>query len=220
MTADPRICPQAKVIDTISYNEVFQLADSGAKVIHPRAVEIAMRANIPLVIKNTFNHTNGTYILHYNADEQNPLKKATGKIMAGIAHRPNRIQVNIEGTDIDDEDLFITLADHGISIDIINIFPERKVFTINAEYTEAIKKILSDKKLKFVLIENCCKVTMIGERMTGVPGVMARIIKCLKRNNIEILQTADSLTTIACLIKSTDTVKAVMALHHEFELGL
>ncbi|WP_058485207.1 aspartate kinase [Defluviitalea phaphyphila] len=220
MTADPRICPDAKVIEKISYNEVFQLADSGAKVIHPRAVEIAMRANIPLFIKNTFNERPGTCIIHYGGEENNLLKKSNNRLITGIAHRNNRLQICIEGENIDDEDLFSTLAENNISIDIINIFPERKLFTVDDKYKEIIIKILNQKNVKFKLTDNCCKITLIGERMTGVPGVMAKIIKCLNKNNITILQTVDSLTTIACLIHNSNTTKAVMALHKEFELGI
>ncbi len=219
MTADPRICSAAKVIDKINYSEVFQMADSGAKVIHPRAVEVAMRANIPLVIKNTFTDTAGTYIIHYSAEELNILKKTTGKVITGIAHIPNRVQICMEDSDIDDELIFTGLADHRISIDIINIFPERKFFTIDARYLQLVRQMLEEKKMKYYYIENCCKITLIGERMTGVPGVMARIIRCLKRNRIEILQTTDSLTTISCLIRNEDIMQAVTALHQEFELS-
>ena len=66
MTADPRLVPNAKVLSFIDYNEVFQLAEYGAKVIHPRAVEISMRSNIPIFIKNSNNHSPGTMITSYN----------------------------------------------------------------------------------------------------------------------------------------------------------
>lgn len=217
MTADPRMCEQAHVIPQISYNEVFQMADSGAKVIHPRAVEIAMKANIPLIIKNTFSNEVGTSIIQ-NKSELKGEKNQSSKVITGIAHRLDRIQVQLFEGDVDDEHLFLLFAKNNISIDMINIFPNQKIFTINKEHKKKMVTILDSYSLKYDLIEDCCKITALGERMTGVPGVMARIITALKKQNIQILQTSDSLTTIACLIKSEHTAKAITALHNEFNV--
>lgn len=214
MTADPRVCKDAKIIKEISYNEVFQMADSGAKVIHPRAVEIARRAGIPLIVKNTFSTSKGTNITNY-ASERNYYG---GKLLTGIAHINNRIQVYIYNDNLNEQEFFDRLAEENVSIDIINIFPEQKIFTIDISCKERVLNIIKDFQLKYKFIENCSKVTIIGERMTGVPGVMARVIRSLKRKNIEILQTADSLATIACLIRSNDLEEAIQILHKEFEL--
>ncbi|PKM95541.1 MAG: aspartate kinase [Firmicutes bacterium HGW-Firmicutes-1] len=215
MTADPRICKTANLIDEISYSEVFQMADSGAKVIHPRAVEIARRAGMPLIIKNTFNNLNGTNITEYNKlDKKSSTKE---KLITSIAHRVGRAQFLVEG-DIDDEKFFGELADKNVSIDIINIFPKRRVFTIEEEKKKVVLEVLKGYTATYSFIENCCKVTVIGEKMTGVPGVMAKIIKCLSEIGVEILQTADSLSTIACLVKKEDLEKSVEALHKVFEL--
>lgn len=217
MTADPRMCQGAHVIPKISYNEVFQMADSGAKVIHPRAVEVAMNANIPLIIKNTFSDQEGTSITQ-NLLGNTGIKSQTNNVITGIAHRLGRLQVQLFEGDINDEHLFLLFAQNNISIDMINIFPSQKIFTINEEYKNRIITILDSYNLKYHLIEDCCKITALGEKMTGVPGVMARIISALKKENISILQTSDSLTTIACLIKSIHTSKAITALHDEFNL--
>lgn len=215
MTADPRVCRSAKTINEVSYTEVFQMADSGAKVIHPRAVEVARRAGIPLIIKNTFNDFKGTNITDYNRlDNKNSIKD---KLITSIAHRNHRMQFEVEGN-MDDERFFQELADKSVSIDIINIFPRRRVFTIEDHMEETVLKVLDEYDVNYSKITDCCKVTVIGERMTGVPGVMAKIIRCLTEAGVEILQTADSLSTIACLVKNDDLEKAVTALHKEFEL--
>lgn len=215
MTADPRICPTAKTIDQISYGEVFQMADSGAKVIHPRAVEIARRAGVSLMIKNTFNSFEGTNITEYHKLEKR--KQEDEKLITSIAHRKNRIQCLVEGH-LDDEIFFQHLAREDVSIDLINIFPSRRVFTIDEEKKQTALKVLRDYGVEYQMIEDCCKVTVIGERMTGVPGVMAKIIKSLTEVGVEILQTSDSLSTIACLIRSSDLERAVVALHKSFDL--
>lgn len=215
MTADPRICKKASIIDAISYNEVFQMADSGAKVIHPRAVEYAMRAGIPLVIKNTFSDAEGTIIMQNTKGMSEVCEE---KIITGVAHRTGRVQFTIEDEVASERDLLGLIAKEQISIDLINIFPDYKVFTIGQEDQVKLEQLLGAYGYRYSKIEGCCKVTAIGERMTGVPGVMARIVRALTKAHVEILQTADSLTTIGCLVKESQVSDAVTALIEEFNL--
>ncbi|MBU3804463.1 MAG: aspartate kinase [Candidatus Cellulosilyticum pullistercoris] len=217
MTADPNICGKAKIIPAISYTEVFQMADSGAKVIHPRAVEYAMRAGIPLVIKNTFSDEKGTYILQ-NVESFINKEKHHHKVITSVAHRYHRTQFTIRHKVSELDDLLGIIANAGISIDLINIFPNDKVFTIDEADEKALKCLLEKQGYSYEVLPNCAKVTVIGERMTGVPGVMARIVRALSKEHIEIYQTADSLTTIACLIKEEHVAKAIDVLHDEFHL--
>lgn len=217
MTADPNICGKAKIIPAISYTEVFQMADSGAKVIHPRAVEYAMRAGIPLVIKNTFSDEKGTYILQ-NIESFINKEKHHHKVITSVAHRYHRTQFTIRHKVSELDDLLGIIANAGISIDLINIFPNDKVFTIDEADEKALKCLLEKQGYSYEVLPNCAKVTVIGERMTGVPGVMARIVRALSKEHIEIYQTADSLTTIACLIKEEHVAKAIDVLHDEFHL--
>ncbi len=213
MTADPRIVKEAGLIDVISYNEVFQFAKQGAKVIHPRAVEIAMEGNIPLLIKNTMNDTKGTLINNFGDKKHN-------RIMSGITSVSNRIQVSICQNDNDGNSKYShileLLAANNISLDLINIFPDRHIFTINKDDKNKLTAILDKNNFKYSIIENCSKVAVIGAGMRGIPGVMAKIIKCLNENNIKVLQTADSHTTIWCLINSADECSAVNELHKAF----
>ena len=214
MTTDPKLCGQAVTLEGISYNEVFQMADSGAKVIHKKAVEVARRAGIPLIIKNTFSEHKGTAITEYRYLNQ------TGKHrpITAIACRTERVQYRIEGK-LADEGFFRELAAAGVSIDIINIFPDLRAFTIDADKTSAAEAVLQKYDACYQRTDDCTKISLIGEGMTGVPGVMARILSALTKREIEILQTADSLSTIACLISSPQTAAAVAALHQEFGLG-
>jgi aspartate kinase len=219
MTADPRIVPNASLLKHICYSEVFQIADQGARVIHPRAIEIAMRSRTPLIIKNTMNDSPGTIISFYNEAEAAIKNRDRLQLITGIAHILGRTQVTIDNVDAETEnDLLIKLADNGISIDIINIFPEKMVFTIDGCFAEKAKAILDDSKCKYSMIHDCSKVSVVGNRMRGVPGVMSRIIRSLVKNKIEVLQTSDSHTTISCLVRGKDTIQAVLALHEEFKL--
>ena len=214
MTTDPKLCGQAVTLEGISYNEVFQMADSGAKVIHKKAVEVARRSGIPLIIKNTFSEHSGTAITEYRYLNQTGQHRP----ITAIACRTGRVQYWIEGK-LADEAFFRELAGAGVSIDIINIFPDLRAFTIDTDKTEAAEAVLQKYGAHCRRTDDCAKISLIGEGMTGVPGVMSRILSALTARGIEILQTADSLSTIACLIADSQTAAAVAALHEEFGLG-
>jgi len=220
MTADPRIVSNASVIQHISYSDVLEMASEGAKVIHPRAVEFAMRSNIPVFIKNTLNNAPGTIISPDSERISVRTEDSESKqVVTSIAHITGRIQVIIEDICPDEQNSFLMkMAGNNISIDLINIFPQRVIFTIDQKEKNKVKDILHQSGCKYKITENCSKVSAIGSRMRGVPGVMSRIIRALSKENIQVLQTADSHTTISCLVKGEDTTKAVMALHQEFEL--
>jgi aspartate kinase len=215
MTADPRVVENANLIDVISYYEVFQLADKGATVIHPKAVEIAMEGNIPILIKNTMNDSKGTLINNFG-DKQNE------RIMTGITSQKNRVQVSIRACDNEGNPKYKNILDlaaaNKISLDLINIFPTEQIFTINQSDKDVLMSVLDNAKLKYNIIENCSKVAVIGSKMKGIPGVMAKIIKALSDNCIEVLQTADSHMTIWCLVHSKNEKEAINVLHKTFKL--
>lgn len=211
MTADPRIVSEASLIKSISYDEVFQFADQGAKVIHPRAVEISRRYNIPLVIKNTLSDCVGTTISSYGEDNS--------RIITGITHMSNRVQIRINGGDKGPSNIFHILAKEGISIDLISVFIKDKIFTINESDLEKFKNIADNLKITYEYTKDCSKISIIGAKMRGIPGVMSRILKALEEGNVDILQTADSHTTIWCLVESSKVKDAINLLHNEFKLG-
>jgi len=216
MTADPRIVSDASLIEEISYNEVFQFAEQGAKVIHPRAVDIAMKANIPLVIKNTLNDCRGTVINSFGT--HNP-----DDIIIGITHINDRVQITVEIENNKDNSgyhrLLDEVAENNISIDLINIFQKEKIFTIDQKDMDIFHDVMKKLNINYSKIENCSKISIIGNRMRGIPGIMAKIIKVLDLNCIPVLQTADSHTTIWCLVHSKDAENSILALHKEFNLG-
>lgn len=217
MTADPRIVKDASLIKQISYNEVFQFADQGAKVIHPRAVEVAMNSNILLSIKNTMSNSKGTLIGSFSSQNQN-------KIITGITHTSGRLQIKVRYEDNLGNDNYKSLLDilarNSISIDLINVFPHEKIFTVDSNNKSAVDEIMKDLALNFESIDDCSKLAVIGSGMRGIPGVMARILRVLVDEGIDVLQTADSYMTIWCLVKSNNIQKAINALHKEFHLGI
>ncbi|MBP2654890.1 MAG: aspartate kinase, monofunctional class [Firmicutes bacterium] len=218
MTADPRIVKNAKILDVISYGEVAQLAYQGAKVIHPRAVEIAAQKNIPLVIKSTFSDAPGTMIVK-ECHEQT----VTDRLATGVTHLPNIAQIKVDVDDVkthkESSVIFRTLADAAISVDLINVHPGHVMFTVAEEMAdEAIAKLTS-LGYNAEVNHDCAKVSVVGGGICGVPGVMASFTEALSMYNIPIMQTVDSHTTISVLVKLSDVETAVKALHEKFLLA-
>lgn len=222
MTADPRIVENARTLDIITYNEICQLAHEGAKVIHPRAVEIAMQKNIPLRVKCTFTDAPGTLVT--SNTENGVVEISRDRVITGITHIPNVTQLKItttDYTDIKNPQLKIlkSMALAGISIDFINVHPDKIIYTVKDNVASKAIEVLENMGFKPVATPNCAKVSAVGAGMAGVPGVMASITEALVNENIQILQTADSHSTIWCLVRQEDMEKAIRALHGYFSLG-
>lgn len=215
MTADPRLVEDVSLIDEVTYNEVYQLADQGSSVIHPKAVDLAKKANIPLVIKNTMSDSKGTLIIKEVSDENR-------RFITGITHLDNRIQVRVRLSENPNHAAYRSLLDsiakNNISLDLINIFPAHQIFTINANEKEKLNQVLNKANINFTTVEGCSTIAIVGSGMKGVPGVMAKIINTLTENNIEVLQTTDSNITIWCLIHTSKLAKAINLLHEKFGL--
>jgi len=223
-TADPRLVPNAQTLPMITYDEICQLAHQGAKVIHPRAVEIAMRRNVPIRIRCTFTDDPGTLIAHTVETQAGWANVANGRVVTGVTQIPGVAQVEVVSGTLPPDDptelrIFRALADGGISVDMITVLPERKIFIVKEEVVGKAARILEPFNLKVRITSGCAKVSVVGSGMRGVPGVMARVVEALYRNGIRILQTTDSHTTISCLVKQEDMGEAVRALHEAFDLG-
>lgn len=222
MTADPRIVPSAKILDIISYSEVSQLAHQGAKVIHPRAVEIAMQKNIPLVVKSTFSDAPGTLIT--NVTKEGPEMNAiTDRIATGVTYLQNIVQIKVtldpDTTHTESHKIFRALADNKISVDLINVHPGQVMFTVAEDVAD--KAIVRLQKMGFSAEarHDCAKVSVVGGGIHELPGVMANFVEALAEHNIPILQTVDSHTSISVLVKKEDVPQAVKALHAKFGLA-
>lgn len=219
MTADPRVVKDAKVLDRISYDEMYQMAVDGAKVVDFKAIAVAKRANKPLVIKNTFGEASGTIITSdHNTDL---IEYDMNSLFTAIASKNDIVQVAVD-IHYDDErnSTFLdAFEEERVSMDIINFFEDRKVFTINGVDKKKAETILTSLELSYELIEDCSKISAIGHRIHGVPGVMRKLVLALSKEHIEILQTSDSHTTISCVIHREHLEKALNVLHETFNLS-
>ncbi|MGV8147011.1 MAG: aspartate kinase [Alkaliphilus sp.] len=223
MTADPNVVSSAKIIEEINYNEVYQMADTGAKVIHPKAVEIAQKGNILIKIKNTMSSHPGTHISANTIVVSKPhLAEINDALLTAITHKDNISQITISMNENDEREshLFSALAKANISLDMITLFVTKKIFTVDDSQVNLLKEILDKSNRQYRVLENCSKITIIGNKITGIPGVMARIISAFSKNGIQILQTSDSHSTISCLVHTKNASLAVNVLHDAFGLNL
>jgi len=223
-TADPRIVPDAPTLSKLTYREVVELAHLGAKVIHPRAVEIAMEEGIPLRVLSTTVHGEGTIISNQQHRAKNGGERVGDRVVTGIAHLSSRTQVHITGdSDFNKSrralEIFDTLAQNGVSVDLIYLSPDLVAFIIDDFMSDLVKEVLSPLGLNIRVESGFAKVSIVGAGMHGVPGVMARVVASMEREGIAIHQTTDSHANISCLIREEHLEKAVRALHEEFRLS-
>lgn len=219
MTADPRIVSDARQLSVLTYSEVCNLAYQGAKVIHPRAVEIAMTAKIPIHIRSTLSEDLGTLVTTMNQSGRG--RDIQEQPVTGITYLKGVTQIRVRAGK-DEFDLqakvFKAMAEQGISVDLINISPSGVVYTVMAKVTERAIRILKTLGYDPEVLTGCAKVSAVGAGMAGVPGVASRIVNALTEQGIRILQSADSHNTIWVLVRQEKMDRAVNALHRAFHL--
>lgn len=205
-TADPNEVIESKLINKVDYKEIFEMANQGAKIIFPEAVEIAQNNDIPIYIRHIFTGEKETQIYHFN--HKRPI--------TGISCKENILFIRLKPHIEYQKDLIIfrELADNNISADFIDIRPTEITFIVDERYKTIVNTICEKKEIPFAVLDSFIKISLVGTGMTGVPGIMAKIIEIFNQNNIRIYQTTDSHTTISCLISKKDKHKAIKALHN------
>ncbi len=219
MTADPRIVPDARQLNVLTYNEISNMAYQGAKVIHPRAVEIAMNAKIPLRIRST--HLDGLGTLVTSVKKIGKGQDVEERLVTGVTQLPGVAQIRVKAKDKDfnlHEEVFNAMAEQKISVDLINISLQGVVYTVSEAVIGKAEKALEGLGYKPEITKGCAKVSIVGAGITGVPGVTAKIVQALTRKGIQILQSADSHNTIWVLVREESMNEAVVQLHKTFQL--
>ncbi|ADD40208.1 aspartate kinase [Stackebrandtia nassauensis] len=228
-TADPRIVPNAKLIDQITYEETLELAASGAKILHLRAVEYARRFNLPLRVRSSYSNKPGTLVT--GSMEDLPVEQA---LITGVAH--DRSEAKITVLSVPDEpgqaaELFEVVADAEINIDMIvqNISTKDSgrtdiSFTLPKDDGPTAMAALQKARDKIgfaglLYDDHIGKVSLVGAGMRSHPGVTATFCKALSQAgvNIEIISTSEIRISVVCRDTELDT--AVSAVHEAFELG-
>jgi aspartate kinase len=225
-TADPRLVKTARKLAHIQYNEMLELAAVGARVMHPRAVEIGELYNVPIHVRSSFNEGVGTMIV-----AQVPMEER--KRVRGIAEETNVAKITVVG--VPDRPgvaaaIFEPLGAAGISVDVIvqNIGRSRRTdltFSVAESDLKAAEKLVraAAKSIGAKKVESAAgvaKLSIVGTGMLGTPGIAGRMFRSLAEAGINIEMISTSEIRITCLVARDQVQKGVRALHKTFELDL
>lgn len=224
-TADPRIVPEARKISRISYEEMLEMASSGAQVMQPRSISFAGKYNVPIHVRSSFHNRPGTLI----GGEKKMLEKV---VISGVTQDKNQAKISI--IDVPDRPgiaafIFGALANKNINVDMIIQSASKNgknsiSFTISKEdlkrTLETMEKVRARLGAREVIAdEKIAKVSLVGVGMRTQAGVAARMFRALaeKKINIEMISTSE--IKISCVIREREVKKAVKAIHAKFNLG-
>ena len=223
-TSDPRIVNDANKIDSITYDEILELASLGSKVLHPRSVELAMKYGIRIHVRSSFDKKLGTMVVK----EENKIEK---EVVTGITSSENEAKITLKG--IPDKPgiaakIFSTLASNNINVDMIvqNITDDGKyaslTFTVPVEDERKSLKELRSSNIKFKRIHSnssICKISIVGVGMKSNVGVAQKMFETLAKKNINIQVISTSEIKISVLIDLPKKKIALNALHAAYGLG-
>jgi aspartate kinase len=228
-SADPRVVPTARKLKTVTYEEMLELAASGAKVLHLRCVEYARRYNLPIHVRSSFSNNEGTWVVK-DHPEGDAMEQA---IISGIAHDRSEAKITIVG--VPDRTgvaarIFQSIADADINIDMIvqNVSAAATgltdiSFTLpkseGANATALLHKIQGEIGFQSIQYDDQVgKLSLVGAGMRSHPGVTATFFACLADAgvNIEMISTSEIRISVIC--REGDLEKGVKAAHTAFEL--
>jgi aspartate kinase len=223
-TADPRIVPEARKLPVVSYEEMLEMAASGAKVLMLRAVELARGHGVPVHARSTFSDEAGTRIEEVEGMEQ--------PIVSAVTHAEDEVVFDLSG--IPDRPgsaaaIFDAVADEHVNVDTIlqNVVhgSASLSFSVPQEDVPATRRALERAQesigtIEIEEIDDLGKVSLVGAGMRSHPGVAARMFRTLADEEINLRMISTSPIKISCLIARVDVERAVRALHSAFSLEL
>jgi aspartate kinase len=221
MSAAPRACDGARGLDALQFEELFQMARSGAKVMHAPAAEIAMDAGVPVRVLKTAGTADGTLVTHASGLEggvrpriATAVSHADGitRFVVSLPHGPERAAAVTR--------VFRAMADGGVSLDMFTPVDVLLAFSVDTACAPDSAALLAGLDLDHTRHDGLAKVTLVGAGMHGIPGVMARVSEALSSAGIEMLQVADSHYTISVLVESADLADAISCVRSAFGLGV
>lgn len=223
-TADPLVVPKAAKIDELSYEAMLELAQLGARIIHPRAVELAKQFKMPLIVRSLAQDATGTLLKEEKNVEQ-------ALLVQGIAYESDVIRLTVgyeESSETSLATIFKVLAEHGINVDLIvqsllnGINPTVSFSIAKEQFAECLEVLEQSKaSLGFTFADfevGLAKISVAGSGMMLNPGVAARIFDRLRKEDIPVKMVSTSEIKVSVIIPQDDMVRAANALHDEFNL--
>ncbi|XP_031488783.1 bifunctional aspartokinase/homoserine dehydrogenase 1, chloroplastic-like [Nymphaea colorata] len=235
-SADPRKVSEAIILKTLSYQEAWELSYFGANVLHPRTIIPVMRYNIPIVIRNVFNHSSpGTTICHPSADENE--ESSLNAVVKGFATIDNLALVNVEGTGMAGvpgtaSAIFGAVKEVGANVIMISqassehsvcfAVPDKEVGAVADALESRFRQALDAGRLsKIEVVRNCSILAAVGQKMASTPGVSATLFNALAKANVNIRAIAQGCSeyNITVVLKREDCIRALRAAHSIFFLS-
>jgi aspartate kinase len=218
-TADPEVVPDARTLPVISYEEVANMAHQGAKVLHPRAAEIAMLHQIPLWVKSSFERAPGTLVAPLT--EVDPPTKHG---ITGLATISNLVYFTMTGLAPDQRaavecEVYQAIGEAGISFYLNSVGPETSSFLVDQSAAARVEPMLRERAIAYEVAPDCELVSVVAVNMWEEPGFLQSIAQVLFGAGISMLQFADTEGSVSCLVARSDARAAVQALHQRFALG-
>ena len=220
-TADPRVVPDARKLDEISYEDMLELAAAGAGVLMARSVEFGRRFSVPIHVRSSFHDGQGTWVKEQTMEQP---------IITGIAHDSTEAKVTVQG--VPDRPgvaaaLFTAMAGAGVSIDMIvqNVSTDGTTdisFTVDRTQADLSRKISEEVAAQLGAAgvdvdEDIGKVSLVGAGMKSEAGVAATMFTTLSENGINIEMISTSPVRISCVVRGSQVVDAVRSLHDAFQ---
>ncbi len=224
-TTDPNVYDKARKLDKVSYEEMLEMASAGAKVLHPRSVELAKKYGVAVYVKSSFSDDSGTLVTKEDEEMER-------EVVSGVSYDKNQAKVTINR--VPDKPgfaakLFTPLSDRNIMVDMIiqnasiDGFTDM-TFTVAKKELSTVKEILSKVMAEtggqgMQFDENIAKISIIGVGMRSHSGVAAKMFSTLAKEGINILMISTSEIKISCVVEAKYTELAVRVLHDAFGLS-
>jgi len=226
LTTDPKLEPSAKTIPSISYREAMEMSYFGAKVLHPRAIEPAIKKGIPVRVKSTFDpESPGTQIMQRDVQKADVIKAVTLSSNVALLNLSGAEMIGTPGVA---GRVFTALAQAGVNIIMISQGSSEANISIVIEekHLEKAEEALQEEFPRDIVREisrnkDVCALAVVGSGMAGTPGVAGRVFSAMGRAgiNVVMISQGSSEHNISFVVSSADARRAVQELHREFGLG-
>jgi aspartate kinase len=227
-TADPRVVPSARKIDRISYEDMLELAASGAKVLHSRSVEYARRNHVRIHVRSSFNDVPGTWVVE-EGDMEVGMEAA---LISGVALDDSEAKITLD--EVPDRPgiaaaVFKAVAAQGVDVDMIvqNVSHEGRTdlsFTVPRSEVPKIRDALEGIShevgaVRYSVDDDIAKVSLVGAGMKNHPGVAADMFDALAAEGINIEMISTSPIRVSCVVRAAEGERAARAIHDRFGLS-
>jgi aspartate kinase len=219
MSADPEVVPDARTLPVVTYEEVCNMAHQGAKVLHPRAAEIAMMHQIPLWVKSSFSDAPGTLVA--------PLTEVASPTVRGVSGVTSLSELAYHNLTVSDPatlpaveaELYRRLGEAGVTPYLMSHTPASLAFVTAAQEQPVVEQMATALGLSPAPLAECAMVSAIAIDTWDTPGLIFQVVEALHKAGLRLIQLSDSVGSVACLVPHTEAARAVQALHERFQLG-